>query len=187
MKTKYLILSFFTLLLGCDSKNDFNDKTMGQVLLLKIDYLTNTFVGGIEFQFPQRSDDFTIEPEYMPPGDFGYVKLKYKELDKILFDGAIHWMGRGEMKYPQKLLPANKFKIVSTEDFVYPVNGFEDIFNPQEIDLEYDNVWLTAQTLVKAREYLEANPSQKVKLFLYTPSVGAGNPADWDWIIFLKK
>ena len=28
---------------------------------------------------------------------------------------------------------------------------------------------------------------QKVKLFLYKPSVGMGDPLDWDWIVYLKK
>ena len=29
--------------------------------------------------------------------------------------------------------------------------------------------------------------SKKVAVFLYTPSVGGGNPADWDFIIFVEK
>jgi len=46
---------------------------------------------------------------------------------------------------------------------------------------------MSVQSLVKVREYLSKNPKTPVKLFLYTPSVGAGNPEDWDWIIFLKN
>lgn len=187
MKTNNLIPFLVILLFGCDSENYSKVETKNQVLLLKIDYLTNTFESGIEFQFSQQTDDFTIESDYMPPGDFGYIKLKYKELNEPLFEGTIHWMGLGEMNYPNNLLPSEKFNFVTTEDYVYPSNGFEDIFNPQEIDLDYDAPWSTAQKIAKTREYLQSNRSQKVKLFLYTPSVGAGNPEDWDWIIFMKK
>jgi len=187
MKAKVLTLLFIGLLLGCNSENMFVDDTPGQVLMLKVDYTTNRFEGGTEFHFARSTDDFTIENEYKEPGDFGYVKLLYKELNEPLFEGTIHWMGLGEMSYPEKLEPARKFDRVLTEDFVYPVNGFEDVFNPQNLDLEYDDAWLAVQSLVKAREYLRANPSQKVKLFLYTPSVGVGDPEDWYWIIYLKK
>lgn len=187
MKVKLLILLFISLLLGCDSEHIPVDKKDGQVLMLKVDYLSNTFEGGIEYHFSEQSDNFTIETDYKSPGDFGYVKLRYKELNEPLFEGTIHWMGLGEIKYPEKLEPADKFKRVSRKDLVLPVNGFEDIFNPQNLDLDYDDVWYTAQQLVRVREYLGANPLQKVKLFLYTPSVGVGNPEDWDWIIFLKK
>lgn len=187
MKVKILILLFIGLLLGCDSEDMSVDDTANRILLLKVDYTTNTFEGGTEFHFSQQTDNFTIENEYKEPSDFGYVKLRYTELDEPLFEGTIHWMGLGEMKYPEKLEPANKFKRVPTEDLVYPVNGFENVFDPQNLDLDYNGAWVTAQQLVKAREYLRANPSQKVKLFLYTPSVGEGNPEDWSWIIFLKR
>lgn len=187
MKVKLLILLFVSLLLGCDSEQIPVDKVDGQVLMLKVDYLTNTFEGGIEYQFSKQSDNFTIETDYKAPGDFGYVKLRYKELNEPLFEGTIHWMGLGKMEYPEKLESAEKFKRVPMEDLILPVNGFEDIFNPQNLDLDYDDAWYASQQLVRVREYLKANPLQKVKLFLYTPSVGVGNPEDWDWIIFLKK
>ena len=187
MKVKILLLLIIGLLTGCDSENTFVKERSGQVLMLKVDYTTNRFEGGTEFHFSPSADDFTIENEYKEPGDFGYVKLRYKELTEPLFEGTIHWMGLGEMSYPEKLEPADMFDRVLTEDFVYPVNGFEDVFNPQNLDLEYDDAWLAVQNLVKAREYLRAKPSQKVKLFLYTPSVGVGNPEDWCWIIYLKR
>lgn len=190
MKMTLLILPFIPLLWSCNSENYFleeKDKALDHVLLLKLDYLTNTFEGGLEFVFSQQSDDFTIEPEYKFVDDLGYIKMKYKELGKTLFEGTIHSDKVGEMKFPKDLLPANMFKAQITQDFVSPINGFEEIFNPKNLDLDYFNVWHIAQSLLKVREYLEANPSQKVKLFLYTPSVGEQNPQDWHWIIFLKK
>ena len=189
MKMSLLILPFIPLL-SCNSENHFlekKDKPVDQVLLLKVDYLTNKFEGGLEFVFSQQSDDFTIEPEYKFADDLGYIKMKYKELGETLFEGTIHSDKVGEMRYPKVLLPADLFKAQITQDFVSPVNGFEEIFNPQNLDLDYFNAWHITQSLLKVREYLEANPSQKVKLFLYIPSAGESNPEDWYWIIFLKK
>lgn len=191
MKTKFLFLFLACVLLGCNSENidlDINIETdaPNQVLLLKVDYTTNDFEGGTILGFSKQTDNFTITNEYVEPGDFGSVKLIYKELSQTLFEGTIHWMGLGKMAFPQKLEPASSFKRVITQDF-YRANGFENVFNPDKRELDYDKPWISVQGLVKTREFLTANPNQKAKLFLYTPSVGEGDPKDWYWIIYLKK
>lgn len=186
MKTSIILLSLITLLFSCNS--DITDKTLTtEVLMLKVDYTTHAFEGGTEFNFLKMADNFTIINEYVEPSDFGSIKLIYKELNETLFDGTIHWMGLGKMTFPERLKPAKDFELVGTKDIVYPKNGFENVFNPNNQKYEYDKVWLSVQRLAKVREYLYANPDQKVKLFLYTPSIGVGDPLDWDWIVYLKK
>ena len=111
-------------------------------------------------------------------------------LSEPLFEGTIHWMGTGKMTYPEKLEPASYFHVANTFDYIYPVKGFEpiiipDIYNFEEKD--YLEVWSKVQHLKLTREYLKADPNQKVNIFLYTPSVGAGDQLTWKWIIFLKK
>lgn len=190
MKTKALLLLFAIAFYGCDSNlinEDLDKNEVNQVLMMKVDYTTNTFEGGTEFKFADKSDNFTIEVEYKEPSDFGSVKLMYKELNETLFFGTIHWMGLGEMTFPKKINPAEMFGATLAANYVSPVNGFENIFNPSELKLDYERPWMAVQYLVKVREYLSANPNQKVKMFLYIPSVGAGNPKDWSWIIYLKK
>lgn len=91
------------------------------------------------------------------------------------------------MNFPSNLKPATQFDVVLTQDFVLPSAGFEDVFNPGNHTYDYEEVWQSVQNLVKVRAYLKSNPNSSVKLFLYTPSVGVGNPADWDWIIFIKN
>ena len=157
------------------------------VLFLQVDYLTNAFEGGKEFSFPTPTPTFTITNQYDQPGDFGGVKLTYAELNEPLFDGTIIWLGCGQMNFPQNLLPASRFDTVATRGVVMPSAGFENVFNPGNQSLDYITPWRSAQRLVKVRQYLAANPGTTVKLFLYTPSVGVGNPADWNWILFLKK
>lgn len=189
MKIKILFLFLTGILLGCNSENmDVSMETNAptQVLMLKVDYTTNAFEGGTIFGFPQKTDKFTIENKYVEPSDFGSVKLIYKELNQTLFEGTIHWMGFGKMTLPERLKPASSFEFVLTEDLRYPT-GFENVFNPYNRELDYNKAWLSVQGLVKVREFLAANPNQKAKLFLYTPSVGVGDPKDWYWVIYLKK
>lgn len=191
MKIKISLLTAVILLMGCNPDDMNTDKeSINQVLMLQVDYTTHKFEGGIEYHFEKPEDEFTIIHEYVPPGDFGGVKLFYKELNELLFEGTIHWMGTGKMIFPENLVPADKFSVVGTYDLVAPVNGFENVFNPDNYDFEHEDyyrIWLKVQQLVKVREYLAANPLQKVKMFHYTPSVGDGDPLDWNWIIFLKK
>ena len=168
-----------------DNNNDENE--VNKVLLLTVDYTTNTFIGGKEFEFSENSETFTITHEYVSPGDFGYIKLFYEEINELLFFGTIHWMGLGKMEYPQELLDATQFQTVPTNDLVYPKNGFEIIFGKTFDDETYQTVWLSVQNLTKARAYLKSNPEQIVRMFRYTPSVGEGDPKDWYWVIFLKQ
>jgi len=130
----------------------------------------------------------TINHQYNEPSDAGGIKLFYAELNnQLLFDGSIIWAGLGEVNYPQNFVAANEFNHVITTDFVTPSAGFENVFNPHNINFDYLPVWSAVQGLVKVRQFLSSNPNATVKLFLYTPSVGVGDPADWDWYIFLKK
>jgi hypothetical protein len=162
-----------------------------KVLMLTVDYTTNTFKGGKEFEFPENARTFTIAKDYKSPGDFGSLKLFYEEINEPLFFGTIIWMGSGEMIFPADLLPASRFPIAGTMDLRFPENGFEDILadiqGQRFTSDEYKSAWEAVQDLEAAREYMTSNPGQTVKMFLYTPSVGGGNPKEWYWVIYLKK
>lgn len=191
MKKKLLFLLLIGTLISCSSEDDAPEKNQtNEILMLKVDYTTNDFEGGTTFHFSQPAAGFTITNEYVPPGDFGSVKLIYEEINEILFFGSIVWMGLGKMEFPENLQPADPFEVVLTEDYVFPENGLENVFDPTdqfEENFDYEEIWSSVQSLVKVREYLSSNPNQSVKLFLYTPSVGVGDPSDWNWIIYMKK
>jgi hypothetical protein len=177
-------VEFHASLVACTEE----ETAAGSVLLLKVDYLTNDFEGGYELEFDNVPSSFNIRREYQSPGDFGYVKYFYAETGALLFHGTIIWRGEGQIEYPENLLPASSFQHLITEDLVYPQNGFEKIGVAEpEPNIDYTPIWQSVQGLVKVREYLQANPTQKVKVFLYTPCVGVGDPAHWKWILFLKK
>lgn len=112
MKAKILFVSLLSILLACNSadmnsnfETGLESNAPNQVLLLRVDYTTNTFEGGTILGFDKKTEDFTIENEYVVPSDFGSVKLIYKELWQPLFEGTIHWMGRGKMTFPKNSNP----------------------------------------------------------------------------------
>jgi hypothetical protein len=154
--------------------------------MLKVDLTTNRFEGGKELVFKTANDTFTVTNEYAPPGDFGHLKLFYSEINEMFFYGTIVWMGCGKILYPENWSPAEDFLHTNTKDYILP-NGFDNVFTSYRDTLNYEIPWSGIQSLLKTREYMQANPTQKVKLFLYMPSVGVGDPADWKWIFFLKK
>jgi hypothetical protein len=157
-----------------------------KVLMLTVDYMTNTFMGGKEFVFSNNSDTFTITHEYREGLVFGYFKLFYKEIDEQLFYGTVIRMGTGQMIFPKDLLVPNQFQTKNTNDTILPQNGFETVFNYYG-HTKYVDVWNVVQHLVKVREYLQSNSNQKVKISLYTPDIGGVNYNIAYWIIYLKK
>jgi hypothetical protein len=156
------------------------------ILMLKIDYTTHRFEGGTELAFSKSAETFTVTNELVQPVDFGSIKLFYSEINELLFYGTIVWMGCGEILYPENWLPAEDFERTN-DALISPVNGFEDVLNPDNQTCNYEQVWGYVQHAVKARDYLQANPSQTVKILFYQPSVGVGDPADWKWIVILTK
>ena len=165
--------------------HEHEEPVYNKILMLIVDEQTNTFIGGKEMVFSQIEDSFTITYEYVSPGDFGYLKLFYKEIDELLFHGTIFWMGTGEIIFPSDLLPPDQFDRVTTDDYVSP-NGFGNIFDPDQT-YDYGTVWNAVQSLVKAREYLYSNPHQKVKICGYSPTSGMFPPVDRYWIVYLKQ
>ena len=174
---------------GDDASENLNaDPADGnKVLLLKTDYTTHAFEGGTEFSFDEAPETFTLSTQYVPPGDFGNLKIFYDELDFKLFDGDITWMGSGELFFPENFDAPDSFEHVLTDDYVTPSNGFEVVFEESGQNLDYMPAWSHVQGLSKVRAYLQSNPQAKVNVFLYTPSVGIGNPEEWDWYFILKN
>lgn len=183
-----------SLLLSCDNNDDNQEPEIqnetNKVALLKIDFLTNTFEGGKQFEFAPSSS-FTISSTYNPPGDFGDVQLYYSELDEIMFDGTIHWMGLGGMSYPTEIAMPEDFATVGdalplpSESEFQKVMYVDYAYYPDAID--YESIWNAINNLEIVSSFRESNPNGDIHLFLYTPSVGVGNPEDWDWYIFMKN
>lgn len=210
MKTKIIFLvSIALLLLGCSPDQDTTLPNSAQpenrqshttynhhlpyankIVLLKVDFLTHHFEGGKELVF-KGAQNFTIASVYQSPGDFGGVSLKYAELNETFFEGTIHWMGLGQMQYPEQLDSADAFQTISNAvpmpnaSLLATVAYDEFAYYPDP--MPYAALWSAVENLQVVAQYRVSNPQSTVNIFLYTPSVGMGNPEDWDYFIILKN
>lgn len=187
MKNNLLFAVLFLISLSACKKEPVVVNTKEKVALLKIDYLTTTFEGGTEWTFDKQHPTFTIRSTYKAPGDFGNLVLHYQEENAKIFDGGIIWMGKGALKHPTSIRNATTFP-VTTGTIQQP--NFKEI-QYMRGGLNYpptltNSLWQAIKNLQLVEEYLTNNPTGKLHFFLYTPSVGVGNPADWDWIVYLK-
>ncbi len=186
---KYLvILAVLFFHVSCDSTPDnyVINQTQNKVTLLKVDYETNTFEGGKEFTFSNSTPTFTVTNQFIPPGDFGNIKLYYSELNSKIFDGDIIWMGTGQIHYPTSFLSANQYNYINT---LVPIADpvFENVFNPENANYNYSEIFDSIRYLEIVNQYRASNPNATVKLFLYTPGVGIGDPSLWKWIFIIKN
>ncbi|WP_207426377.1 hypothetical protein [Pedobacter sp. SYSU D00535] len=164
------------------------DSGANQILLLQIDFTTQEFEGGLvqNVSAPNNSSDsIPVKVVYQPPGDFGNLAMYYKPSDKLLFDGGVFWMGKGTLKFPNNLNSASEF---AEQEATVPLpdpSRFQILHYEPQQPINYELVWSSVKKLKVTSEYLAAG--KKVGLFLYTPSVGLGDPKDWDWYIMLYK
>lgn len=198
MKKTFILAGFCAALLASCADDDSNATDTlppvsgNKVLALKVDLLTNAFEGGKELEFEEAAD-FNVDIDYNAPGDFGDITLFYEELQEPIFAGTIHWMGLGQITYPQ-FSTADSFEVLGTEAAQPAEDDFEHIPYPTAASEPYypyppdfNDIWDSIDNLELVQAYRQQNPDAKVKIFLYTPSVGVGNPEEWDWIIFIEN
>ncbi|KGO78895.1 hypothetical protein Q763_16015 [Flavobacterium beibuense F44-8] len=199
MKKSLLLLfslALFTACSGDSNTQSVNDDqqlpTANKVLLLKVDLLTNAFEGGKELTFPDNGN-FTISTDFNPAGDFGDITLIYEEVSETIFAGDIIWMGLGQMTFPESINTPEEFTVIQNpvsqpdESQFALVSVDEPATSPFLSDIDYEAIWSSISNLAVVKQYRESNPDAKINLFLYTPSVGVGDPAEWDWFVILKN
>lgn len=186
--TRFFALTLGISLLFSCSKDNLINEPKNNLLLLKIDYVTGKFEGAIEQELTGETnlDSIPIKVNYRAPGDFGDISLNYLPSNQLVFNGSIIWMGKGEISYPQNFRPANNFKhldaaISQPDAYRFQVIFYNLVNNP----IDYAKIWNSISKLKIVSEYLRSN--KMIGVFLYTPSVGVGDPADWDWFIVMQK
>ncbi len=156
--------------------------------LLIVDYETGVFEGGKEINLSQTmitGDSIPLKIDYKAPGDFGNIKIFHKLSNDLLFDGDIIWMGRGEIKYPSSFDSSSTFIQINTALVLPDSSRFQKVFDTGFGPINTTKIWSAINQLKVVQNYLPYN--KNVGLFLYTPSVGMGNPAEWDWFVFLSN
>lgn len=191
MKKQFIILISFVSILISSCFHAYIEPDAASenaVLLLQVDYMTNEFEEG-KIIYVDSSDGFTLRKEEVFPSDFGSVSLYYDEVNALLFSGTSIWMGTGERTFPTDFTPALWYDRVITSDYVFPSAGFEIIpsFVDSTVYGAYEPAWSSVQSLVVARQFLAGRPSASVKIYLYAPSLGSGDPNTWKWLFFIKN
>jgi hypothetical protein len=161
-----------------------------KILMLKVDYMTSEFEGGHEQLISTKksgnANEIPISVDYVSPGDFGNIALYYQPSKELIFDGSIIWMGCGEITYPRSFNDPDYYekmneKVKQPDTFQY-INYEPESFGTDSSD--YSKIWEAVSDLAIVSEYMKSN--KKVGLFLYTPSVGVGDPYDWDWFVIME-
>ena len=91
-------------------------------------------------------------------------------------------MGCGNLHFPTSFmeLPAQSAGLSSGAQQPLPWNY--DLVD----EIMIENVWKTISKQPEFQHYYNKT-DKKVAVFLYMPSMGTGNPADWDFFIFVEK
>ena len=161
--------------------------------VLVSDYLTYEFEKGALNYYRQcdgcDTDSLPFEVFYRPPGDFGDIMFSYTETGDTVFFGTIIWMGVGELTYPDNFLPSGRFgrladavrDPVSIEYFRIddPLDG------RPEYEARADSAWANLKGLDIVLDF--AASDYRVGIYLYPPSVGAFDPSEAKWIVFLYR
>ena len=163
------------------------------ILISKVDYLTFRPRGfyAMNVQNPVSSgNEIPFVAQYQAPGDFGWFKLFYQTTDNLLAYGSIVWMGCGHLEFPetfragQKLNSGLPYPGQSKIAFINDEGQYCTVSAAQEVGLQ--RIW---QTLSKQEEFQHYynNTHKKVAVYLYTPSMGLGDPADWYYLVFTEQ
>ena len=161
------------------------------ILISKVDYLTFRYKGFYALNVTNKlnsGNEIPFVSQYQAPGDFGYIKLFYRNTDNLLMDGSIIWSGCGELNFPNNFragLPMDNglpYPGQSRISFINDGGHYETVTD--ERDLQY--IWQSVSRQKEFQHYY-GNSSKKVAVYLYTPSVGIGNPADAYYLVFTEQ
>lgn len=161
------------------------------ILISKVDYLTFCYKGFYALNVTDKLNsgrEIPFVADYQSPGDFGYIKLFYRNTNNLLMDGTIIWSGCGELNFPESFRAGQRLSNV----LPYPGQSRIAFINEEghyttvSDDTELQRIWHTLSRQKEFRHYF-GNTSKKVAVYLYTPSVGVGNPADAYYLVFTEQ
>ena len=161
------------------------------ILISKVDYLTFRYKGFYALNVTDKlntGNEIPFVADYRSPGDFGYIKLYYRNTNNLLMDGTIIWSGCGELNFPESFRAGQRLSNV----LPYPGQSRIAFINEEghyttvSDDTELQRIWHTLSRQKEFRHYF-GRTSKKIAVYLYTPSVGVGNPADAYYLVFTEQ
>ncbi|MBQ3733310.1 MAG: hypothetical protein II859_05050 [Bacteroidales bacterium] len=161
------------------------------ILISKVDYLTFRYKGFYALNVSNKlnsGNEIPFLSQYQSPGDFGYIKLFYQNTDNLLMDGSIIWSGCGALNFPDNFragLPMdNGLSYPGQSRIAFINDGGNYVTVTNERELQY--IWQSVSRQKEFQHYY-GNSSKKVAVYLYTPSVGVGDPADAYYLVFTEQ
>lgn len=190
MKLVNLFLASVCLLfIGCEASDEPEIVVCpiaeNQILVLAVDYTTHDFKGGYVVGLPTLTSGFEMVAEYNSPGDFGDITWYEKSTETKLFAGTIIWMGKGEQTFPEEMISPTSFaKVDNAVEMPALIFLSPSEYIKEDPETDYKPIWEAVSNL----QFISWLPDSKepVYIYLYQPSVGVGDPADWYWLIFMK-
>ena len=162
--------------------------TKNSILLLRVDYLSTTFEGAQEIVVSSVNeiyDDIPIKVDDNAMGDVEIITLQYQPSNDSVFSGVSIWMGRGEILFPKSFLPPQNYSLLQSSIDKPDNSKFQVLFYDMSAPINYSSIWNAVSRLEIVSSYLKGN--KKIGVILYRPSVGIGDPADWDWYVIMDK
>ncbi len=191
MKNFIWLLLALIVFQSCKKHDDTSDprQEQGTLVILKVDYLTHKFEGGHVFKFDniEMADSIPLKTIYKSPSDFGGITLMYTPGNDTVLSGSIIWSGTGQLNYPV-LSPVSAFakdNFVSSMPDSAKIQYVNKTMYPTASPANMPDIWSGISNLTLVQDYLATG--SKVGLFLYQPSIGVGNPSDWDWYWILYR
>lgn len=161
------------------------------ILISKVDYLTFRYKGFYALNVTNKlntGNEIPFVADYRSPGDFGYIKLYYRNTNNLLMDGTIIWAGCGALNFPDSFRAGHRL----ASGMPYPGQGRIAFINNEghytavTDEYELQCIWQTLSHQQEFRHYY-THSSKRVAVYLYTPSVGVGNPADAYYLVFTER
>jgi hypothetical protein len=164
--------------------------------VLQIDFLTYAFEAVSVCHYEKCPNDCDIDslPLYMywdPSWDYAWVYFYYKYDTSLLFKASIHWMGTGQIYYPNNFIHGSN---LTYGNDVIPLPADAQYFNTtiagnyctwDEYKDRAHRAWEAIDSLNLTIEF--AKKPFYVGLYAYSRTEGLFNPVNADWIIFMYQ
>ena len=198
MKRILVLLSVFLFSFCAKNKQSTPEPSLGhitasqtptnKIMIFKVSYLNYIFKGAKEIILSNSVQTFDSLPFRITRQglDFGNITLFHKSTNDSIFDGSIIWMGSGKIKFPAKFDTSAAFVKLNYYMMIPDSTRFQFVYyvySPTSID--FDKLWSALNNLEIVKQYLVFN--KKIAIYLYTPSLGIGNPYEWNRIVFMSN
>lgn len=161
------------------------------ILISKVDYQTFQYKGFYAMNVSGKVNDDSFIPiisEYQSPGDFGYIKLYYRNTGNLLLDGTIVWNGCGQLTFPESFragLPVKEaIPFPGIEHFARLGEDGQYVETVNEWEMKH--IWQSVSYQKEFQHYF-GNSTKKVAVYLYAPSVGMFDPYEAYYLVFVEQ